>query len=181
MKRLFVGIPLPTSIRRELARLQDPRWPATRWVREEQFHLTLQFLGPTEPSRIPLLVEALSEITVPSFPLHIAGTGVFPSLQRARVLWAGLHPSTILQELHQAVITHLKPLGYEPEKRPFHPHITLARFKGPAPPELEHFLRTNHDLDLPPFTVDRFHLYESNLHRQGARYKPLHTFPLVTR
>ncbi len=180
MKRLFVGIPLPASIRRELVHLRQPDWSATRWVQEEQFHLTLQFLGATELARIPSIIEALSGINIPSFSLHIMGTGVFPTLRRARVLWAGVQPSHLLHELQQTVSTRLQPLGYEPEKRPFHPHITLARFKGLPPQELAGFLQANHDFELPPFTVVHFHLYESRLQRQGATYHPLHTFPLMT-
>ena len=179
MIRLFVGIALPEHIRATLHQYMRPEWPGTRWVNPKQLHLTLQFLGNTPEQRLPEIQYALSSIQASAFSLSIKGVGVFPSPNRARVLWAGVVPSPALMDLQQAIQQALHPLGYPPEKRPYHPHITLARFKGKAPDSLAEYLEHNHTLALQPFPVDTYTLFQSTLRRTGAVYTPIAQFPLL--
>ncbi|MCG8457162.1 MAG: RNA 2',3'-cyclic phosphodiesterase, partial [Holophagales bacterium] len=160
MGRLFVAIELPEGIKAALEPLV-PWGDGVRGVRPEAMHLTLRFLGEADPAPVAL---ALGNVRAEPFPLEIRGVGRFGSRGRPTVLWAGVRESQGLMHLHAEVEEKLAVLGREPEKRPFHPHITLARAKPHARRDLlRAALETNRDLALPPFEVRRFVLFSSEL------------------
>jgi 2'-5' RNA ligase len=109
--------------------------------------------------------------------LRIAGTGRFQ--QRASgALWAGVHPRDDVTALAAKVERICQQVGLEPERRAFHPHITLARWKGRRSHEVQAFLERTRDLGSEPFLVDRFTLFESQLSRHGAHYDEAASFSL---
>jgi 2'-5' RNA ligase len=94
-----------------------------------------------------------------------------------RVLWVGLHDSDkALVDLAKALDRGFEPLGFEPEKRDFTPHLTLARFKMPV--RLDEPLPEIPVTDLPEFEVSALRLYRSHLSPKGARYEVVRDFPL---
>ena len=180
--RLFVAVSLPVGhLERVEAATEDLRalWPAARWMKRENQHVTLKFLGSTPPERLDDVRDAVARVARghEAQTVELSQLGIFPGPRRARVLWIGLHdPGQLLASLAGALDAALEPLGYEPEKREFHPHLTLARFRTPEPiagdlPALQ--------FDLAPFVVDRVELFRSHLHPKGARYEVLESFPLT--
>jgi 2'-5' RNA ligase len=167
---LFVAIDLPEIVKDQLDTLQA-HIPTVRWVRRQQIHLTLFFLGETE--RIQEIKDALSSIEVPPFALTLAGVGRFPRRpkQPPRVLWVGIDSEPALAHLHQKVTAVLAELGFEPEDRPFSPHITLARLQTREPlPEVDAFINRHRAFRVSDIPVHEFVLFSSVLSPQGARY-----------
>jgi 2'-5' RNA ligase len=126
-KRLFVAIDLPDSTRQLLAGL-DPDIRGVRWTEPDQMHLTLGFFGGV-PENIELkLREKLSAIGFGAFFLPMNGVGVFSSKGTPKIIWIGVgkaHPH--LFQIHRRVQEAALAVGIEPELRPWHPHITMAR------------------------------------------------------
>lgn len=135
--RLFVAVTLgPTVTQRAEAAVQRlrPLAPRARWARLEGLHLTLAFLGDTDPARVPALGEALHAVAARHAPLRLGagGGGSFGSRGRPRVLWADVRGDVAaLQALQADVARALEPLGLAPERRPYTAHLTLARAKDP--------------------------------------------------
>ena len=185
--RLFLAIPIDKSILSTLAgavdKLRETRAPV-RWVRPEGMHLTLKFLGETEPDRLGPLVEAVSGVTggIQPFPLSVSGAGAYPSLKRPRVLWAGvIENSGTLQRLVAGIEEVSEQLGWEREKRRFSPHVTIGRVKGNMnlgrlAAAMEH-IREGHWGDQEAGEVV---LYSSTLQPGGAVYEKVHVFGLGT-
>ncbi len=130
--RLFVAVNLPESVRRSIwtktRTMRDAGLPV-RWVPAEQLHITLRFLGSVDTGMISRVREALEPAAAGARPFRIVlrDVGAFPSLARARVVWIGVEPSPGLADLHRRVGEVLESLGFEPEDRPFHAHVTLGR------------------------------------------------------
>ncbi len=182
MIRVFLAVELSSGIRENLFSLQQELkkiLPPINWVRPESIHLTLKFLGYVEPSRISQLLLALEPIGKKQhgFSIEVQGVGVFPQVKHPRIFWVGVagktHP---LQELVLEIEAALEPLGFPPEEKPYHPHLTVARIKrdnaivGSALLENEVLEREQHFGTL---TVDQLTLFQSDLDSTGATYTPL--------
>lgn len=176
--RLFVGVPLPDDIRQRLAMISGGV-PGARWIRPENLHLTLRFLGETDGARAEDLVSELSRVDCGAFPMTIRGLGAFGDRKRPRILWAGIPPSAALIRLHGKVEQAVQRAGLGPDHRKFHPHVTLARLKDAQNIKLERFLTANGHLETRPFQVEGFTLYESFLASEGAHYRPIAEFELT--
>ena len=170
-KRLFVAIDFPQSVRRLLVDL-DPQIRGVRWIAAEQMHLTLGFFGDVPEDVDAKFREKLSAIRFSAFFLPLAGVGTFPPKGPPKIIWIGIgrgHPH--LFQLHKRVTDAALAVGLEPDLRPFHPHITLARCRDVSPQSIRKFLQTNVDLDAGMVHVESFHLYSSQLTPAG----PIHT------
>ncbi len=168
MPRLFVAIDLPPAATEALANLCHGVERA-RWVDMSQFHLTLEFIGQVDAGAAEDALEALSTVTASAFELTLKGVGFFPPRKGARVLWAGVAPNDHLRRLQAAVHAALQQAGIGGESRRFHPHITLARFREPAPHfVVGPFLAANNLFEVGPLEIDEFHLYSSVLGKRGA-------------
>lgn len=178
--RAFVAIFPPLKIRaaavteaREAIRGSAAR---VRWVRPENVHLTLKFLGDVREEILKYVDAALEEVcaTHTPFDVELAELGAFPSTQRARVLWRGVGAGfEELRSLATDLEAALAPLGFERAERPYAPHLTVGRVRGrPA------------SIDLPPdaegaeFRVRHVELVESTLTPEGAVYETVETFAL---
>jgi len=149
-----------------------------RWEERERYHLTLQFLGPL--ARLAPVVEELAAAVGEraAFPFRLGGAGAFPKPGRARVVWIGAAAGgEELVGVAGAVSAALGPLGYEAERGPYRPHLTVARLKvpGDAGPVLA---ALGSEAVGKPFTVAEVVLYESRLSSQGATYSVLGRFSL---
>ena len=167
-KRLFVGLELPASCKKTLQSL-DPHLSGLRWLPEEQFHLTLSFLGNVDAPAEDQLREALQKVRVPPFLLPVYGVGVFNVRGQPSIVWAGVgkgHPH--LFTLHRRIQDAVLQTGLEPDLKPFHPHITIGRAKGVSRQALQPFIRRYAEADLGLFEVPGFALYSSVLSPAGA-------------
>lgn len=182
--RLFVAIEIPADIRsafgsflKELAAIA----PRVKWVRVENLHVTLKFLGNTDPAKLAPLQKILSSVHSPTpVALHFHGLGFFPSEKRPRVFWAGMEFSPNLKSLAQDVDRAVHQLGFPVEDRPFTPHLTLARFNPPGMgPMLSAAAHENATRSFGSFTAREFHLIESKLKPTGAEYTTLQSFLFV--
>jgi 2'-5' RNA ligase len=178
MIRLFVGIALPATVRTLLSSL-GATIPGARPVPEEQIHLTLRFIGEIDTSRFLDIRERLEELESRPLTTAIRGVGHFPPRGKPKVVWAGLEAAGDIIILRNRVNYLLKLGGIEPERRKFHPHVTLARLKDSAPERVAAFLQTNALLQSPPFVVEHVNLYSSRLQPDGAVHTLEATYPLA--
>ena len=171
MPRLFVAIDPPETIKDQLLRLREHDLPPGRWSRREALHLTLHFIGDAPETAAGAYVRALKAVEAPAFDLRIQGVGQFPVNDRPRVIWAGAQNTPELRALHEAVAAALEQEGFRRERRRFHPHITLMRFRKPIRRGLaSRWLAAHLDFFTEPFRVEAFALYESDLQPGGAVY-----------
>ena len=152
---------------------------AVRWVRQEQMHLTLRFLGETAVTQLPALQDQLTQLTSqhPPFGLQLGEIGAFPSRKRPRVVWAGLAGDVAsLRTLHGDLSARLAALGWPEEKRPFSPHITLGRVK-----DAKQSKQLNWDVDLAKVVVEvtAVELVQSELRPSGPIYTVRHSAQLI--
>ena len=174
MPRTFLAIDLPEATRQALRHLWPPAGTGVRPVKEGQLHLTLHFLGDVPAGEVPRLTSAVADIVFSPFALSITGVGRFPPKGRASVLWAGVSACPALRELHASLGQALTAAGYAIERRPYTPHVTLARLTPQAPRDLaERFLADHAKLRLPDITVSSFVVYESRRGDRGSEHVPL--------
>jgi len=163
------------GITQSLRRRNDLR---VSWVRRENLHITLKFLGEIAPEQVEelqLAAEVASEGIGP-FELELDLLGAFPHPERPRVIWAGSSsPPEELLRLHERLERELAPLGFPPEGKPYTPHVTLGRVKERNRAKVE---RLGGELE----RVEPFHfvaeassltLMESRLTPSGAIYTPI--------
>ena len=187
--RLFVALEIPAAVRDNLAallkdlrdlslRLGDKRG---RWVRPENLHVTLKFIGEAADTKLEGIRDALAKIRSDApFDLQFRGLGYFPNEKHPRVLWVGLNASSNLALLAGDIDRALEAQGIAPEKRAFAPHVTLARFEPPGLHEkLGAAIQKNSQREFGSFQARDFHLIESKLRPSGAEYTTLASFPLT--
>jgi 2'-5' RNA ligase len=177
MHRLFVAIRPPEPIRNLLIDAMDDG-ADFRWQSEDQLHLTLRFIGEVDRPVAQDLADALVHIRVPAFDLRISGIGRFEQ-RSAGALWASVEPRDPVAALAAKVERVCQQTGLKAERRAFHPHITLARWKGRRSHEVARFLDRSRGLSSPAFRTSEFVLFESRLSRHGAHYEEIATYPLV--
>jgi 2'-5' RNA ligase len=176
--RLFVAFEVPEAVRSDLSRAVEPlaeRFPKGRWVPLENQHVTVKFLGSTYQRRVEWVTSTVRRVAgdQPPFESRVAGLGAFPNARRARVLWAGLDDAGS----RSAAIAGALDAGLAPEfkveKRPFTPHLTVARFEPPVGLDPREIV-----FESEPFTVRRIVLFRSHLRRPAPLYEPVAMFPL---
>jgi RNA 2',3'-cyclic 3'-phosphodiesterase len=176
-KRLFIAIDLPKSAEQLLTRL-NPHFPGVRWVEPRQMHLTLGFFGHIPADLALRLREKLATIRFRAFFLPLTGLGTFPAKGAPKIIWIGVdtgHPH--LFQLHKRVQEAALAVGIEPDLRPWHPHITLARCRDVPLPAVRKFLKQNAEFDAGMSRVEEFHLYSSELTPAGSIYTRELTIP----
>ena len=151
--------------------------PVLRWSEPDGWHVTLAFLGNTDPSEVPGLVSALRDVItgVAAFRLETGGVGAFPRPGAAQAIWYGVSdPDHQLTDLAAGVQSAVLPSS---ERARFRPHLTLARSRVRRGEPLGSWLAT---LDPPPgtLTVGGLTLFRSHLGRGPAVYEVLATLPL---
>jgi RNA 2',3'-cyclic 3'-phosphodiesterase len=186
MIRVFLAVELSSNIQEKLFALQQQlkrTLPSINWVRPESIHLTLKFLGYVEPSFVSPLFSALEPIGKHApFSVDVQGLGVFPQVKHPRIFWVGLTRNTqVLQDLVCEIDVVLETMGFPPEAKAYHPHLTLARIKRENAKVGSALVQTGAleiDQNLGTLTIDRFTLFQSDLDSSGAKYTSLWTMPL---
>ena len=176
MHRLFVAIRPPEAICDLLIDAMDDS-PELRWVGDEQLHLTLRFIGEVERPVASDLAAVLGRVQAEPFELRINGIGRFDQ-KRGGAVWAGVEPKAPVASLAAKVERACLSVGIEPERRTFHPHITLARWKGRSSRAADSLVERLTGLSSDPFPVDRFILFESQLSRHGPHYEAVADYEL---
>ena len=169
-KRLFVAIDLPPGIT-DLLLEMDPHLPGVRWLRTNDIHLTLSFLGNVGATAEDSLREKLGLVRFNAFFMPVCGVGTFPARGKPNVIWAGVgqgHPQ--LFHLHKRVQEAALSAGLEPELRAWHPHITLARCRDISAESVRPFLKQRADFDAGLVRVESFCLYSSVPGPRGSVY-----------
>jgi RNA 2',3'-cyclic 3'-phosphodiesterase len=188
--RLFVALDIPAEVRENLASfLKEMRGlteklgdKGVRWVRPENLHVTLKFIGEAAAAKLEGIYGALANVHFDApLDLRFRGLGFFPDESRPTVLWTRLEASANLPGLASDIDLASATRGIRRENRPFVPHLTLARF---APPILHEKLRAaiqrNWDREFGGSQTRKFHLLESKLKPTGAQYTTLRSFSFVT-
>jgi 2'-5' RNA ligase len=148
-----------------------------RWVNPEKIHLTLKFFGNIEESRIDPIFTSIEEPirnTLP-FSLKVRGVGVFPHLKNPRVIWMGLvDEREVFISFQKQIEIQLEKIGFQPEDRPFHPHLTLGRMKSSrGKEELVGKMERHKEEEFGDLKVERVVLFKSDLKPSGPIYTSL--------
>ena len=181
--RVFLALDLGSEVRGKLAELGRELRPLARrvrWVRPEAMHLTLRFFGEASSSDVESLAARLGEAFagLPAFVLEFRGCGVFPDRGNPRVLWVGVpEPPPALSELQSRAEAVARVRGFAPERRPFAPHLTVARFRGPER-GIDSILSSCQGRDFGRTPIDDVVLFESRLSPAGPSYLRLRVYPL---
>ncbi len=149
----------------------------------ENLHVTMRFLGDTPEDRVPGILEAMEQAVADAAPrtLHVEGVGVFPHLDHIRVLWAGFREAdgAALAEVAERLEKGVVALGFDPEGRDFHPHVTLARMKSARSKDrVQDLVRSHEDEPLGTVAWERLVLMRSELGPGGPTYSVVDAVPL---
>ena len=204
MIRTFVAVEMSEAVRRRAARLIDLLRAGggdVKWVEPENMHLTLQFLGDVTQADVPAVCQAVERAVAGFSPFEISllGAGAFPHLGRPSTIWMGVVDAVNesgpaprdppvrgagakeLGAMQRAIQRALKPLGFPPEHRAFHPHLTIGRIRrgGAAPPSLVQCLREQQAFDAGSTTIDQVVVFASYLERSGPTYQAMSRIALA--
>jgi len=141
--RLFIAVFPPPDVQNAAYRAADPLRPghdAVAWVKKENLHYTMRFLGEVDENAAGQAAAAMREAAAsrPRFAASLGGFGAFPSARRARVLWIGmLDGAEPMRQLASALEGSLERHGFEPGDERFEPHLTVGRVRAPGPSKRE--------------------------------------------
>jgi len=158
-----------------------------KWIPAHNLHLTLKFLGDTSPANVEAIKQViqLQADSFNMFDIPISGSGSFPNSKRVRVLFIGTQPPAELEALYRGIESACARLGYEPESRPFSPHLTIGRVRESASfTDREKILKALEGIAIDSLgiaRVDSVQLYKSELKPTGAVYTKLFSAPLQQR
>lgn len=178
--RAFIAVHLPDAVKDalgEVAQALAGRVPhgAVRWVRPQQMHLTLCFLGDTAVDKLPAIMEAmdLAAGKHAPFAMRLEDVGCFPNARRPRVIWVGLAGDIAqLAALKSDLDERLTPFGWPSENKPFRAHLTLGRVKDERGVQGVEWTAGVPQLEVP---ISAIHLIESQLRPDGSVYAVRHT------
>lgn len=189
--RCFVALEIPSDVRDALDQLTNElrgRVPGgvVKWVRPENMHLTVKFLGAVDVGQVDGICSALggAASNMDELTLTVEGLGCFPNVHRPSVVWAGVHSAEegSLLRVVDAVEQVLRPLGFPSEQRPFSPHLTLGRLSRDARPadarRMGQVLASTVVGSLGAVQVKEMVLMKSDLQPKGPVYSRLGAFPL---
>ena len=181
--RLFCGLALAYQVRRNVELLLQHLKPLApiSWTHPDNLHITTKFIGEWPSENLSRLVETLKAIpAMGEMEVAIRGLGWFPNPHQPRLLLAGVAASLQLEELHKATDQALGAIGVAIEKRPYHPHVTLARVKANADvAAVRQAIAGLPSTDFGRFNVAKNLLYLSEPSASGSVYRVIAEIPLV--
>ncbi len=179
MKRLFVAVkivPDENFLKSYRALRHALQLEKISWVKPENFHLTLKFLGKTREEKLPDIRKALQEAAEQTgpFTMKMTGTGIFGSAYKPRVLWFGMEKKPAMSQLGENVLNVLDKAGFPRDRQNFVPHLTIGRINKIEHKKLFQEAVAAHRQDfLQEFIVDKIILYESLLKPSGVIYRAI--------
>lgn len=173
MISLFTALQIPELVASQLGGLQnfaDSDWDPG-WIPEENFHITLAYIGPVEEPLAAEIDSELARIRTNGFELELKGVGAFGG-KRPQILYAAVAKTPALEALAHKHFSVLRRLGVEVEGRNYTPHVSLARPRH-APLELvQNWIVANNLYASGPFPADRAVLFSSHKVGEGRHYEP---------
>jgi 2'-5' RNA ligase len=184
--RSFLAFELPLEIKNVVARVSEELRQSTlnaRWVKVDNIHLTVVFMGNIETEDIPAIAGGVKEVcqAFGAFDLSLKGIGCFPNRRNPRVLWLGLDGDLEpMSEFRDALQGHLTDFGIKEEKRKFKPHLTLGRFRKPKKMDSkeDQLLSKYEDISSSVCSLKELILFKSDLKPTGAVYTKVEAWPL---
>ncbi|GGM80644.1 RNA 2',3'-cyclic phosphodiesterase [Thermopolyspora flexuosa] len=185
--RLFVALLPPDDVLAEIEEaVRGPRakWPELRWVPEELWHVTLAFLGNVDEELLPGLQDRLERAAArhPVQQVAFAGAGAFPSAGRASVFWVGMRGAAeeererpVLGRLARSIAAGAERAGAAPDRKRFHPHLTLARCRERT--DLSRLVAAMESFAGRRWEATTVYLMRSHLGR-SVWYEPIASWPL---
>jgi len=174
MPRLFVALRPPEPVRDALIDTMEAL-DGARWQDDEQLHLTLRFAGEVERRTAEDLAGALSRVEMDPFDVELTGVGHFERKGRPHAVWAHALPSPALAALQKSIERACRAAGLPPERRAFHPHVTIARLNRSTAPIGAWLAR--HGTLRASWRADTFGLYQSHLTHSGSLYELVERYP----
>ncbi|WP_340159225.1 RNA 2',3'-cyclic phosphodiesterase [uncultured Hoeflea sp.] len=168
MPRLFTALEVPREAALSLSLLRGGL-PGARWMRGENYHITLRFIGDVDCHTADELIAAFDRIDRPSFSLTLSGMGSFGS-KKPHSIWAGVAPSPELMALQAEIERICQRHGLPPDPRRFSPHVTLARLRNARVADVVKYLGGRGDFCTLPFDVGRFVVMSSRDSVGGGPY-----------
>jgi len=184
--RAFLAFELPPDIKEQVRQVSEELKRSkmdVRWVKPDNIHLTIVFLGNVREGDISAMAREIEQVSCGFHPfeIYMKGIGIFPDMRRPRVLWAGyagdIERMAMLRDvLHE----RLAPFEIKEEKRQFRPHLTIGRFRNPGRrnPMLDNVIKQHEGLSSRAFQVSELVLFKSELRPQGPEYTKLDSWAM---
>lgn len=170
--RVFIAIPLPLERKEWLKKQMDNHDSAVKAFKKKSdyrdYHITIQFLGDVEPDKVIHIHEAMNQAaaSMQAFSLQLKDWGTFGQPASPRVLWCGIEGDlNSLQQLYGSLTDKTKRIGFEPEHRPYRPHLTISRqYQGTETFSMDKLPQwDDHSAADRTWKVDRIVLYRTRL------------------
>lgn len=175
--KYFAGIALPENLKDKLS-ASAREFSKYRWEKKGNLHLTLYYFGTVEKEIYPELVRMLGQTVLPGFSLTLDRTGFFSHKKNNTILWAGPAESQPLRDLQRVAEDAAVSLGWQREKRGFHPHVTLLKSVKNPPEDFENYRRQAAVIFPLEWNVESFHLFSSEQGADGMDYRIVEEFRL---
>ena len=182
--RIFIAIKLSSQMENRLTLVRQQLMMRDikdiRWVKRENIHLTIRFLGDIPTGKVGDIITVLDEAAKRSSPfvLRIGGIGAFPNKRTPRVVWVGVDTPLELIDLHRNIERGLDKIGFQSDEKGLKPHLTIGRVKREASRQSLEMLVNNEFPTVGEQMVESIHLIESELRPEGAIYSTLVTVNL---
>ena len=176
----FFALSLPSETKRFLEEYMQPmkaQGAFKKWVHPEDYHLTLAFLGSAD--ELGPVLDKAGNLPFPAFPLTLDGFGTFGKSDSPRILWMGVKSSGMLHRVRDHVYGACEEAGFQLDKRPFSPHITVGRKWNEQSPFTNEWLNGFQPSSIHTFTATEVVLYQTHPDRM-PKYEAVYTIPLQT-
>lgn len=182
--RTFIAFTPPSNVREEIFHFLEKLNTSkadVKWETIDKLHVTMTFLGNVDEANLRNVIAHIKNCCASSrtFPVTYSKLGTFPHKKHPKVVWLGCEePTGTLYSLKQQIDRALAPLGFTPEDRRFHPHITFGRVRGEK--GIVNLLSIMENLIIEPrtATVEKILVMKSELHREGAAYSIIESIQL---
>ncbi|MCK4463096.1 MAG: RNA 2',3'-cyclic phosphodiesterase [Candidatus Omnitrophica bacterium] len=179
--RTFIAIELSDDVKKELASIQEELKKTgadVKWVKIENIHLTLKFLGNVDDDKIENIKTLLDKIAsgYEKFEATLFKIGAFPKLEYPRVIWVGMDKGcNLAKEIASKIEDECEHIGFAKENRPFSAHLTLGRVRSGKNKDALKKRLISMSIKPQSFIVDKIILFQSTLTPKGPIYTPLHS------
>lgn len=185
--RCFIAVRISNDQRDRIASLIDDfrhEDVRVKWVKPQNLHVTLKFLGEVDEKNLPNMFDALEKslTSYKEFDFSMKGLGCFPNRRRPRVFWVGIEEGIEpLRILAREIDRTMTDFGFKPEKRGFSAHLTIGRVKDDRGIEVLTNRFDDVKFETDSCTIDEIIFYQSILKREGPTYIPQKRIKLLTR
>lgn len=168
MPRLFLALDFPDDVLDVVVGLQSPPHSGVRWIPRSQLHLTVHFLGERS---LQAVQTALGTVKMTPFEIALHGVGQFRAAEGGTILWVRIDACPALHALHGKLAEALVDTGFQPEGRPYSPHLTVARCRSSVSPDFSRTWKQQHrDFNRNAIPIRHVTLYSSTLLPDGPVY-----------